>query len=220
MRRGALAVIGTFGLLLLCGAGGRPAEEDGRGAGGAVPDSPWLRRELERVRAKYELPALAASLVVGDKVVAASAVGHRKLGDPARVTQADRFQVASVSKPMTSTLIGALVEAGVLSFDDTLEKMFPELAEEMQPDYRKATVRMLLAHTAGLPGVPRKVESRKPTTDRKQAMANRYQYVRNALADPPLARHQEHLQRLVRHRGQLRRAAAGQDLRRADGVTK
>jgi hypothetical protein len=51
-----------------------------------VADPKWLHQELERVRAKDKLPALAACLVVGDKVVAASAVGFRKVGDPKRVT--------------------------------------------------------------------------------------------------------------------------------------
>src|SRR6266436_10278011 len=87
---------------------------------------------------------------------------------------------------MTATLVGALVEAGVLRFDDTLDKMFPELVEEIHPAYRKVTVRMLLAHTAGIAG-PKKTEPRKPIPDPKKAMANRYQYVRNALAEAPAA---------------------------------
>jgi CubicO group peptidase (beta-lactamase class C family) len=53
--------------------------------------------------------------------------------------------------------------------------MFPELVKRMQPAYRKATVRMLLAHTAGMPGGPSKVEPRDPTPDPKEAMARRYQ---------------------------------------------
>jgi CubicO group peptidase (beta-lactamase class C family) len=154
-----------------------------------IPNPKWLRQELERARAKYQLPGLAACLVVGDKVVAASAVGHRKLGSPTPATPEDRFCVGSVSKPMTSTLVGALVEKKVLGFDDTLETMFPELVPRMQPGYRKVTVRMLLAHTSGMPGDPKKVEPRQPTPDDlNQAMAHRYQYVCNAVVDPPLAR--------------------------------
>jgi CubicO group peptidase (beta-lactamase class C family) len=152
-----------------------------------VPDPQWLRRELERVRAKYKLPALGASLVIDGKVVAASVVGHRKLGNPTPARRDDCFQIGSVSKPMTSTLIGALVEAGKLRFNDTLENMFPELVKEMQPAYRKVTIRMLISHTSGLPYTPTKGESPDNFADRKEAIANRYQYVRNALADKPAA---------------------------------
>jgi CubicO group peptidase (beta-lactamase class C family) len=131
---------------------------------------------------------MAGCLVICDKVVAASAVGHRKLGKPDRVTQSDRFCVGSVTKAMTATLVGAMVEQGVLRFDTTMEKMFPELVGKMQPGYRKVTVRMLLDHTSGMPGGPKKVEPREPTPDDlKQAMAHRYQYVCNAVVDPPLS---------------------------------
>jgi CubicO group peptidase (beta-lactamase class C family) len=153
-----------------------------------IADPAWLRRDLEQVRAKYKLPALAAALVVDGKVVAASAVGHRKLGDPHRVTRDDRFQIGSVSKPMTATLIGALVEAGKLHFNDTLEKMFPELVGKMNPAYRKVTIRQLLSHTSGLPGRPSKLGPRQANADPEKAIADRYQYVCNALVDPPAAK--------------------------------
>ncbi len=153
-----------------------------------IPNPAWLSEELERIRNKHKLPALAACLVIGDKVVAASAVGYRKLGNPRRVTQNDRFCIGSVTKPMTSTLVGVLVEKGVLSFDTTMETMFPELVGKMQPAYRKATVRMLLSHTSGM-SPPEKAENRKPTPDDlKETMANRYQYVCNMAAQPPVAR--------------------------------
>lgn len=154
-----------------------------------VPAKPmWLRRDLERIRAKYHLPSLAASIVIGREVVVAVAVGQRKLGDPTPVTRNDRYQIGSVSKPMTATLIGALVEAGKMSFDDTIEHMFPELVGEIHPSYRKATVRQLLAHTSGLPYGPAKKGPRKPTPDPKQAIANRYYYVRHALTEKPEAK--------------------------------
>jgi CubicO group peptidase (beta-lactamase class C family) len=173
------------GLLLLGTTAGQSMARD---SSPGIANPPWLRQDLERIRAKYKLPALAASLVLDGKVVAASAVGHRKLGNPTPVTRDDRFQIGSVSKPMTSTLIGALVEAHVLRFDDTMEKMFPELVKEMQPGYRKATIRNLISHTSGLPYTPSKSERDGNIADVKEAIANRYLYVRNAIHDKPLAR--------------------------------
>jgi CubicO group peptidase (beta-lactamase class C family) len=75
-----------------------------------------------------------------------------------------------------------------MSFDDTLEKMFPELVPQMQPAYRKVTVRMLLSHTSGLPLGPSKTGPRKPIADPEQAIAARYTYVRNALVEKPVAK--------------------------------
>jgi CubicO group peptidase (beta-lactamase class C family) len=55
------------------------------------------------------------------------------------------FQIASSSKPFTSTAILKLVEEGKLSLSDTLGKFFPGFP------YRHITVQMLLCHRSGLP---------------------------------------------------------------------
>src|SRR5262249_48950982 len=55
------------------------------------------------------------------------------------------FELASVSKPFTALAVMMLKERGKLSYNDQLDKYFPELP------YRNVTVRHLLTHTAGLP---------------------------------------------------------------------
>ncbi len=47
--------------------------------------------------------------MVGDKVVAASAVGVRKYGTNIEVSQDDPFQLGSITKVMTATLIGMMI---------------------------------------------------------------------------------------------------------------
>ncbi len=127
-------------------------------------------------------------MVVRGRVAAASAVGKRKAGSSAQVTRDDRYVLMSVTKPMTSTLVGALVDAGKLHWNDTLEKMFPELRKHMQPAYRKVTILQLMSHTSGLRYTPSKTEPTEVAGDPKQALENRMTYVRNALADKPQAK--------------------------------
>lgn len=55
------------------------------------------------------------------------------------------FQIASSSKPFTSTAILRLVDEGKLLLSDTLGKFFPGFP------YRNITVEMLLCHRSGLP---------------------------------------------------------------------
>ena len=55
------------------------------------------------------------------------------------------FQIASSSKPFTSTAILKLVDQGKLSLSDTLGKFFPGFP------YKHITVEMLLCHRSGLP---------------------------------------------------------------------
>lgn len=55
------------------------------------------------------------------------------------------FQLASVSKPLTSCAILMLYEQGLLQLDDDLQKYFPDFP------YEGVTIRMLLTHRSGLP---------------------------------------------------------------------
>jgi CubicO group peptidase (beta-lactamase class C family) len=151
-----------------------------------VKDPQWLRERLEKVRRRYDLPDLGAAIVVGDKVVAASAVGVRKYGTNIPVTQDDPFHLGSITKVMTATLIGMMVEDGVLRWNTTMEKMFPDLVRSMQPAYRNVTVLQLLSHTGGFPYSP-SMPMDKITALGKNGAERRYAYVKAAIADPPQA---------------------------------
>ncbi len=64
---------------------------------------------------------------------------HRK------ITENTPFQLASVSKQFTAMGIMMLKERGKLSYEDTVQRFFPEFP------YKGVTIRMLLNHSAGLP---------------------------------------------------------------------
>lgn len=153
---------------------------------GDIADPPWLRQELETVRARYQLPALAAAVVSHGRIIAASAVGIRRFGSPVPVTRDDRFHLGSIAKPMTATLVALCVQSGDLGWQTTVSEMFPELAGTMQPAYRGVTVAQLLAHRSGMPYQP--VTSENVTDKRgRDASSRRYEYVKAALLDPPEA---------------------------------
>jgi len=145
-----LVLLGLFTLPLLHAAGG-PAAAPGAEAMAPAP----LDDVLEPIRAKHKLPALAAAVVLKGRLVALDAVGVRKAGGDVAVTKHDQFHIGSCTKAMTATVIGLLVEQGKLTWDTTLAEALPELAAEMHPDFRAATLRQLLRHRAGLhPNLP------------------------------------------------------------------
>ena len=113
--------------------------------------SPELAGRLEAWRVQYELPALGAAIVHGEGELALAAVGRRTADGDACVTADDPFHLGSCTKAMTATLLGALVEGGVLGWDSSLGEVFPDLSADMSPAYREATLAQLLAHRAGLP---------------------------------------------------------------------
>ncbi|MDF2190452.1 serine hydrolase [Paraflavitalea sp. CAU 1676] len=71
------------------------------------------------------------------------------------------YQIASVTKPFTSTLIGQLVIAGKLSLTDKLQQFYPGF-----PHGDSITIGHLLTHTAGLWDYTRDVELMEEQTAR------------------------------------------------------
>ena len=104
---------------------------------------------LEAIRRKHDLPALAGAMVTSDGLTGAGAVGVRKYGCNVAVSVEDQFHLGSNNKAMTATMLATLVEEGKLSWNTTLEEVFPELAQKMQPAYGRVTLEQLLAHRAG-----------------------------------------------------------------------
>lgn len=138
-RRRALI---TCGLLLLAGIIGcsRPHR--------APAD---LAETLEPIRARYQLPALAAGLVEGDRLAAVGAVGRRSSDSPEPVTIHDQFHLGSCTKSMTATILAMLVEERKITWKTTIGETFPELRGQIRPEYLPVTLEMLLHHRSGLP---------------------------------------------------------------------
>ncbi len=108
-----------------------------------IRDPKPLRVQLEEIRHRRKLPAVAVAVVIGDRVVVASAVGQRKWGENVSVTRDDAFELGSITKPITATLIGILKDQGKLDWDTTIGEMFPEMFPGHQTIYQNVTVRQL-----------------------------------------------------------------------------
>lgn len=100
---------------------------------------------------QYRLPALAAAVVKDGQIISAGAVGERKFGSGIAVTLNDRFHIGSDTKAFTATLAGILVDRGEMTWNTTIGEVFPELAPDMNHEFRRITISQLLAHTSGIP---------------------------------------------------------------------
>ncbi|MCA8976532.1 MAG: beta-lactamase family protein [Planctomycetes bacterium] len=131
---------------------------------------------LERVRQKSDLPGVGAVVVQGQRIVAEGAAGVRRLGGEDRIRIDDRWHLGSCTKSMTATLAAVLVEDGKLSWDLTIAKALPELADAMHADYRDVTIESLLAmrggvgHAEDVPGLWAELWQRKdaPVEERRK----------------------------------------------------
>jgi CubicO group peptidase (beta-lactamase class C family) len=110
-----------------------------------------LRELITPFQQDNRLPAIAAAVSKTGVVLAAGAVGSRKIGEPAPVTPSDKFHIGSCTKAMSATLAAMLVERGRIHWDHTLVNLFPERGAKMHAGYRKVTLEMLLTHRSGAP---------------------------------------------------------------------
>jgi CubicO group peptidase (beta-lactamase class C family) len=79
------------------------------------------------------------------KIVYENAFGYSDRKSKEKNNLNTRFQLASVSKPFTSYAIMFLKQEGELSYEDSVEKFFPEFP------YHGITVKLLMIHKSGLP---------------------------------------------------------------------
>jgi CubicO group peptidase (beta-lactamase class C family) len=112
-------------------------------------------QEVEKLARKQiqdnALPGLAIAVVFQDKVVYAKGFGVRDVNTKASVDADTVFQLASLSKPIGSTVVAELVGEGKITWDSTLNVLDPTF-EMFDPWVtREITIRDMYAQRSGLP---------------------------------------------------------------------
>ncbi len=97
------------------------------------------------------VPGIAVVVVHRDEVVYLKGFGVRVVGKPERIDADTVFQLASVSKPITSTVLAALVGEGKIHWDDAVIDHDAGFCLFDAWTTRALTLRDLLCHRSGLP---------------------------------------------------------------------
>lgn len=103
-----------------------------------------LRRALDATGA----PGVAAAVVQGGRIVDVARVGTRQAGTDAPLRPGDRFHWGSVGKSATGTVIGALMDQGLLTPHTTVEDVLGDVP--MRDAYRNVTLAQLMRHEGGV----------------------------------------------------------------------
>ena len=113
---------------------------------------PALDAMAQDVVSSGAVPGLAIAVVSHDKVVFLKGYGLREAGRPETVDADTVFQLASLSKPISSSVVAALVTAGVVRWDLRISDLDPGFRLFDAYPTEQVTVRDLFAHRSGLPG--------------------------------------------------------------------
>ncbi|MFK0040530.1 serine hydrolase domain-containing protein [Paenarthrobacter sp. NPDC090517] len=111
----------------------------------------WLEDRLPVLLAEHQVPGAAVALSVkGDVIEAAAGVLNKNTG--VETTVDSLFQVGSITKLWTATLIMQLVDEGLVDLDVPVRKYLPGFRLEDESAAAVITTRQLLSHTAGFEG--------------------------------------------------------------------
>ena len=111
----------------------------------------WVEEHIPALMARHRVPAVSLAIGVGDATFAyAAGVLHRGTGVAADTGSV--FQIGSVTKVLTATLVMQLVEEGLLDLDAPVRRVLPGFRVADEEASAAITPRHLLSHTAGFEG--------------------------------------------------------------------
>ena len=111
----------------------------------------WIADELPRLIDKYDVPA-AAVAVLADGEVVDDAAGVLSRATGVDATPDAVFQIGSITKLWTSTLVMQLVDEGAVDLDVPIRTYLPDFRILDEDAAARITTRQLLCHTAGFEG--------------------------------------------------------------------
>ena len=87
----------------------------------------YLEAHVARLQDDTGLTGVVAAVMTNGRLVGVAASGERRRGSGIPVTVDDRWHVGSITKSMTATLLAVLEDDGLLSADDTVAALLPEV---------------------------------------------------------------------------------------------
>lgn len=117
-----------------------------------VNDLAWsLDKRLKAAIAKHRVPGASLALYVGDTLHEAAA-GVVNADTGVEATTDSIFHIASITKPLTTTIAMQLVDEGKLDLDQSARHYLPDFRVASREASERITVRQLLCHASGIDG--------------------------------------------------------------------
>jgi CubicO group peptidase (beta-lactamase class C family) len=110
-----------------------------------------LQQLLDETRAAHGVPA-ASLAVLRDGRIDAAASGLLSLDTGVEATVDSLFQIGSITKVWTTTVVMGLVEEGLVELDAPLRRYLPAFAVLDEDVAERVTIRHLLTHSSGIDG--------------------------------------------------------------------
>jgi CubicO group peptidase (beta-lactamase class C family) len=110
-----------------------------------------LEHRMQELSRTYDIPG-ASVAVLADGEVTTAAVGVLNRETQVETTTDSLFQIGSITKTYTASLVMRLVERGVLDLDVPIRTYLPEFRVADEAASASVTLRHLLTHSSGIDG--------------------------------------------------------------------
>jgi CubicO group peptidase (beta-lactamase class C family) len=115
------------------------------------PEYTSLEAAVQGEAARHNVPGIAMGILQGGHIEVAVA-GFANFEAHRPVTPNTLFQIGSITKVFTATLVQQLVEEGLLDLDEPVVSYLPTLKLSDATATKQVTLRHLLSHTSGIEG--------------------------------------------------------------------
>lgn len=112
-----------------------------------------LSQQLDARRQQLHIPGMAIAVVKDDEVILVRGFGLADLENETPVTPETIFPIASATKAFTATLVGMLVDDGMMDWDDPVTEHITYFALnfDSEDENDQVTIRDMLSHQTGFP---------------------------------------------------------------------
>jgi len=99
------------------------------------------------------VPGIVVGLSIKGKTVFTEGFGYTDIENDVKTDESSVWRLASISKPLTSALVGLLIDKGKIDLNKSIHEylpksLYPNKSFNGKPE--DITVRQVLSHTAGL----------------------------------------------------------------------
>jgi CubicO group peptidase (beta-lactamase class C family) len=105
----------------------------------------------EQAIVDWNVPGTAIAVVAGGEIVYARGFGKRDIENDLPMTPDTLFAIGSTTKAMTCTVLGTLVDEGLVDWDTPMRTYIPEIRFKDPSTTELITPRDLVTHRSGLP---------------------------------------------------------------------
>lgn len=110
-----------------------------------------LESYADELLTRLEVPGAAVAIVEDGEIVYTGAFGVKTLGEDDPITTDTQFLIGSTTKPMTVTMMAALIDQGLLEWDEPVTDLLPNFQVADPQLTEEFTVRNLVCACTGVP---------------------------------------------------------------------